>query len=97
MLTIAPAAATTASATATGSAAPSASATTTAAFAHWPGFVDYQRAAEEVLAIAALYNAFCFLVVTKLRKTESARISRELVANDLDGISVKTGPRKPIL
>jgi hypothetical protein len=44
-----------------------------------------------------LNHALRFLIVTKFRKTESARISRELVANDLDGISVKTGPRKPIL
>jgi hypothetical protein len=83
------AAATSATATATG---PSAS-----AFAHRPGFIHHQRTTEKILAIAGLNGAIGFFVVTELREPESARLTGKLIADDLNGIRLKSVPREPVL
>jgi hypothetical protein len=77
------------SATATG---PSAS-----AFAHRPGFIHHQRTAEKILAIAGLNGAIAFFVVTELREPESTRLTGKLIADDLNGIRLKSVPREPVL
>jgi len=53
------------------------------AFTHRSSLVYYQRAAQKILAIAGLNRSFCLFVVSKLRESESARLTRELVPNDL--------------
>lgn len=75
----------------------STAATAASAFAHRTRFVDYQRAAQKILAIAILHGAVCLIVVTELGKPEASGIAGELVADDLYGIGVKAGPREPIL
>jgi hypothetical protein len=67
---------TTAAAATAGSAAP--------AFAHWPSLVHYQRSAEEILAIAGLNCAIRFFIVAEFREPESARLTGELIADDLN-------------
>jgi hypothetical protein len=44
-----------------------------------------------------LYHPIRFLVVSKLGESESTRIASKLIANNLNGIGMKTGPREPIL
>jgi hypothetical protein len=68
-----------------------------AAFTHRPGFVDHKRAAQKLLAIAVLNGPVCFLIVGKIRKSETARLTGELVTDDLHGIGLKSGLREPIL
>lgn len=84
------------------SAAPAAVGTSTAgasasALAHGTRFIDYQRPTQKILAIAILHCAVRLFVVTKFRKSETARVAGELIPNNLHGIGVKTGPREPIL
>jgi hypothetical protein len=93
-----------ASASATTSASRSAAATTatstgpsTSAFAHRTGFIYHQRTAHKVLAIAGLNGSLGFFVVAKLRKPETTRLTGELIADNLDGIGLKSGPREPVL
>jgi hypothetical protein len=71
------AAATTASAAVTATAATSASAAT---FTLWASFVDYQCAAEEILAVESGDDLFGFGVVANFSETEAAWLPRETVA-----------------
>jgi hypothetical protein len=61
-----------------------AAASTTTALAHRPSFVHYQRPAQKILAVAGLDGAVGFFVISKFREPESSRLTRELIANDLD-------------
>ena len=103
--TAASAVSTFASAAATAPATRSTAAITTAAsagpaapaFTHRPGFVYHQRTAQEILAIAGLNGSLAFFVVAKLRKPETTRLTGKLVADDLNGIGLKSVPGEPVL
>jgi hypothetical protein len=75
----------------------SASATSTATLAHWPSFIHYQGTAQKILAIAGLNGAIRFFVISKFREAKSSRLACEFVANDLDGVRLQSGLRKPVL
>jgi hypothetical protein len=77
------------SATTTGPAAP--------AFAHRPRLIHHQRTAQKVLAIAGLNGSLGFFVVAKLREPETTRLTGKLIANNLNGISLESIPREPVL
>ena len=81
-------AATTSTAT-TGTAAP--------AFTHGTGFIHHQRTAQKILAIAGLDGALGFFVVAELREPETSRLTGELIADNLNGIGLKSVPREPVL
>jgi hypothetical protein len=95
----APAAA--AATTATRSSATTTSTTTSwtaaPAFAHRAGFVHHQRTAQKILAIAGLNGALGFFVVAELREPETSRLTGELIADNLNGIGLKSVPREPVL
>jgi hypothetical protein len=83
-----PASATT-STTTSGTAAPS--------FAHRAGFIHHQRTAQKILAIAGLNGALGFFVVAKFREPETSRLTGEFIADNLNGIGLKSVPREPVL
>jgi hypothetical protein len=62
----------------------SASATTTTALAHRTSLIHHQRAAQKILAIAALNGAFRFFVISKFREPKSSRLTSKFIANDLN-------------
>lgn len=68
-----------------------------AAFAHRPGFVHHQCSSQEILAVAGLNRSIGFGVVGEFRESETPGLSGELVANNLDRISMKSGLREEIL
>jgi len=70
-----------AAASATTAAATASAATTTAAFALRAGFIDYDLAAFEIFSVESGNGFFSFPVVTDLDETESARLSRETIAD----------------
>jgi len=79
-----------------------AAATTTArpaapAFPHRPRLIYHQRTAQKVLAIAGLNGSLGFLVVAKFREPETTRLPGKLIADDLNGIGLKSVPREPVL
>ena len=74
----------TATPSASASPAWSASAATTTAFAHRPRLIHHQRAAQKILAIAGLNGPIRFFVISKFREPKSSRLTRKLIANDLD-------------
>ena len=49
-------------------------ATTTTAFT-WPGFIDYNFAAHEILAVEGLDNAGRFFIVVDFNEAEPTRLS----------------------
>ncbi len=63
----------------TSAAWPPASSTTT--FTGWPGFVDHNVAAHEIMAVQSLHGAVGFLVAIDLNKSEPARLARKTVAH----------------
>jgi hypothetical protein len=79
----------TTSTTTSGTAAP--------AFAHRPGFIHHQRTAQKILAVAGLNGALGFFVVAEFREPETPRLTGELIANNLNGIGLKSVPREPVL
>jgi hypothetical protein len=92
------AAATTAagSSTATTSTTPSAG-TAAPAFTHRAGFIYHQRTAQKILTVAGLNRALAFFVVAELREPETSRLTGELIADNLNGIGLKSVPREPVL
>jgi hypothetical protein len=54
------------------------------AFAGRPGFIDYDIAAHEIVAVESLNRALSFLVAVDLDKPEPARLPRETVAHQGD-------------
>jgi hypothetical protein len=44
-----------------------------------------------------LNGAVAFFVVAKFRETETARLPGKFIANNLNRISLKSGPREPVL
>ena len=58
-------------------------AASTAPFAHRSRFVHHERSAQEILTVAVLNGAIGFLIVAELGKSETARIARELIPNNL--------------
>jgi hypothetical protein len=70
---------------------------TASAFTHRPGFIYHQRTAQEILSIAGLNGSLAFFVVAKLRKPETTRLTCKLVADDLNGIGLKSVPGEPVL
>jgi hypothetical protein len=70
---------------------------TASAFAHRTGFIYHQRTAQKILAIAGLNGSLGFFVVAKLREPETTRLAGELIADNLNGIGLKSGPREPVL
>jgi len=74
--------------TSTATTGPSTS-TAASSFAHRSRLIHDQRAAQEILTIAVLNGSLRFVVIPKFRKPESARIARELVANDLHRICME--------
>jgi hypothetical protein len=71
-------ASTAASATA---AATSAACATTAAFTLWASFVHYDLAAFEIFSVECGYGFIGFPVVADFHESESARLSRETIAD----------------
>jgi len=63
---------------------PATASATTTTFAHWSRLIYHQRTAQKILAIAGLNGTIRFFIVSKLREPESSRLTRKLVANDLD-------------
>jgi len=49
------------------------------------------------LAIAGLNGTVGFFVVAKFRETETARLPGEFIADNLNGICLKSGAREPVL
>jgi hypothetical protein len=93
-----------ASASATTAAARSAATTTAtstgptaSAFAHRTCFIYHQRTAQKILAIAGLNGTLGFFVVAKLREPETTRLTGELIADNLNGIGLKSVPGEPVL
>jgi hypothetical protein len=87
--------------TATGSPAATTSATTSGpaapALTHRAGFIHYQRTAQKILAIAGLNGALGFFIVAEFREPETSRLTGELIADNLNGIGLKSVPREPVL
>ena len=92
-----PVAATATSTAATSATARTAAATTTAAFRHGTRFIHYQGAAEEILPIAHRDGTLRFAVVFEIDKSETARLAREAIANNLDRVGAETRASEPIL
>ena len=85
---------------ATGSAATTATPTagsSASAFAHRAGLIHYQRTAQKILAIAGLNGSLGFFIVAEFREPEAARLTGKLIADNLNGIGLKSVPREPVL
>jgi len=95
--TLAAAAATTAASRSAATTAATSTRPTASAFAHRTGFIYHQRTAQKILAIAGLNGSLGFFVVAKLREPETTRLTGELIADNLDGIGLKSGPCEPVL
>lgn len=67
----------------------SSTASSASAFPHRPRLIHHERAAQEILAIAILNGSVRFVVIPKFRESESPRIARELVTNNLHRIRVE--------
>ncbi len=91
------ASATTAARTSAATASTTTAGTTAPAFTHRAGFIHYQRTAQKILAIAGLNGALGFFVVAKFREPETSRFTGELIADNLNGIGLKSVPREPVL
>ena len=95
--TLAAAAATTAASRSAATTAATSTRPTASAFAHRTGFIYHQRTAQKILAIAGLNGSLGFFVVAKLREPETTRLTGKLVADNLNGIGLKSVPREPVL
>jgi hypothetical protein len=69
----------------------------TSAFAHRAGLIHYQRTAQKILAIAGLNSALGFFVVVEFREAETTRLAGKLIADNLNGIGLKSVPCEPVL
>jgi hypothetical protein len=83
--------------TATTTSAAAATGTAATAFAHRPSFIHHQRTAQKILAIAGLNGAFRLFVIAEFREAESARLTGEFIADDLNRIGLESVPSEPIL
>jgi hypothetical protein len=76
--------------TATATEATAASPTTTATLLLRTSFVDHQIASTKVLAVEGIYRAIGFFVVGNLDKSETTRLARKTVTNQIDCRGVNT-------
>jgi len=51
----------------------------------WPGFIDYQVASAEVLAVHGIDRPIRFFVIGDFHESESTRLTGKAIANQIDG------------
>jgi hypothetical protein len=89
--------ATAAAASASSAPVTSTSTTTPAAFRLRLGFIDDQIAAAEVLPVEGIDGLLCVWVAGNFNERESARLSGEAIANEIDGGRSDTNLREPLV
>ncbi len=67
------------------------------AFPHRARHIHYQRKAQKILAIAGLNGSLGFFVVAEFREPETTRFTGKFVADNLNGIGLKSIPSEPVL